>query len=110
MVSTEPWLRARLEMISRKGKLAEDIRYALTRLEGLARFLDDGRIELDSSTVAGVVGLDNAAARPVLWFRIGVSYGPDPKSLTSVRHGLPIWGVSSSEVARNAGADLWDSL
>ena len=47
----EPWLRARLETISRKGKLAEAIRYALSRWEGLARFLDDGRIELDSNTV-----------------------------------------------------------
>ena len=47
----EPWLRARLETISQKGKLAEAIRYALSRWEGLARFLDDGRIELDSNAV-----------------------------------------------------------
>ena len=47
----EPWLRARLETISQKGKLAEAIRYALSRWEGLARFLDDGRIELDSNPV-----------------------------------------------------------
>ena len=47
----EPWLRARLENISQKGKLAEAIRYALSRWEGLIRFLDDGRIELDSNTV-----------------------------------------------------------
>ena len=47
----EPWLRARLETVSQKGKLAEAIRYALSRWEGLARFLDDGRIELDSNTV-----------------------------------------------------------
>ena len=47
----EPWLRDRLETISQKGKLAEAIRYALSRWEGLARFLDDGRIELDSNTV-----------------------------------------------------------
>jgi transposase len=47
----EPWLRAKLETISQKGKLAEAIRYALSRWEGLARFLDDGRIELDSNVV-----------------------------------------------------------
>ena len=47
----EPWLRSKLETISQKGKLAEAIRYALSRWEGLARFLDDGRIELDSNTV-----------------------------------------------------------
>ena len=47
----EPWLRARLETITQKGKLAEAIRYALSRWEGLSRVLDDGRIELDSNTV-----------------------------------------------------------
>ena len=44
----EPWLRAKLGLISQKGKLAEAIRYALSRWEGLTRFIDDGRIELDN--------------------------------------------------------------
>ncbi len=39
----EPWLRAKLEIVSQKGQLAEAIRYALSRWEGLSRFLDDGR-------------------------------------------------------------------
>lgn len=47
----EPWLREKLGLISQKTKLAEAIRYALSRWEGLSRFLDDGRIELDSNTV-----------------------------------------------------------
>jgi len=47
----EPWLRAKLEMISQKSKLADAIRYALTRWDGLTRFLDDGRIEIDSNVV-----------------------------------------------------------
>ena len=47
----EPWLRAKLEIISQKGKLAEAIRYALSRWDGLSRFLDDGRVELDSNVV-----------------------------------------------------------
>jgi transposase len=47
----EPWLRAKLGLISQKGKLAEAIRYALSRWEGLTRFLDDGRVELDNNTV-----------------------------------------------------------
>jgi transposase len=37
--------------LSRKSKLAEAIRYALTRRASLERFLSDGRIELDSNTV-----------------------------------------------------------
>jgi transposase len=47
----EPWLREKLGFISQKSKLAEAIRYALARWEGLTRFLDDGRIEIDSNTV-----------------------------------------------------------
>ncbi|ESW79504.1 hypothetical protein X772_27380 [Mesorhizobium sp. LSJC280B00] len=47
----EPWLREKLGLISHKTKLAETIRYTLTRWEGLSRFLDDGRIEIDSNTV-----------------------------------------------------------
>jgi hypothetical protein len=36
----EPWLRAKLALISQKTKLAEAIRYALSRWNGLTRFLD----------------------------------------------------------------------
>jgi transposase len=45
------YLDARLSQVSAKSKLAEAIRYALTRWDGLTRFLDDGRIDLDSNTV-----------------------------------------------------------
>jgi hypothetical protein len=47
----EPWLREKLGLISQKTKLAEAIRYTLSRWEGLTRFLDDGRIEIDSNVV-----------------------------------------------------------
>jgi transposase len=47
----EPWLRDKLLTISQKTKLAEAIRYALSRWDGLCRFLDDGRIEVDSNIV-----------------------------------------------------------
>lgn len=47
----EPWLRARLETLSQKTKLAEAIRYALSRWAGLTLFLDDGRVEIDNNTV-----------------------------------------------------------
>jgi transposase len=45
----EPWLRENL--VSQKSKLAEAIRYALTRWAGLTLFLDDGRVELDTNVV-----------------------------------------------------------
>jgi transposase len=47
----EPWLRAKLALISQKSKLAEAIRYALSRRAGLTRFLEDGRIEIDFNVV-----------------------------------------------------------
>ena len=47
----EPWFTAKLALISQKTKLAEAIRYALSRWDGLTRFLNDGTIEIDSNTV-----------------------------------------------------------
>jgi transposase len=47
----EPWLRAKLALISQKTKLAEAIRYTLSRWDGLTRFIDNGRIEIDSNVV-----------------------------------------------------------
>ena len=47
----EAWLREKLALISQKTKLAEAIRYALSRWDGLTRFIDDGRIEIDSNVV-----------------------------------------------------------
>ena len=46
-----PWLTEQLALISQKTKLAEAIRYTLSRWDGLTRFIDDGRIEIDSNTV-----------------------------------------------------------
>jgi transposase len=51
LTAMEAWLRATLQTISQKGRLAEAIRYALARWEGLTRFADDGTIEIDSNTV-----------------------------------------------------------
>jgi len=51
ILALEPWLRSKLEIVSQKSKLAEAIRYALSRWGGLTRFLDDGRIEIDNNIV-----------------------------------------------------------
>ena len=45
------WFEACLAKVSKTGKIAEAIRYGLNRWEGLSRYLDDGRIEIDSNTV-----------------------------------------------------------
>lgn len=45
------WLERELHRVPPRGGLADAIRYALTRWPALCRFLDDGRIEIDSNTV-----------------------------------------------------------
>ena len=51
LIDMETWLQTKLALISQKGKLAEHIRYTLSHWKGLLRFVDDGRIEIDSNTV-----------------------------------------------------------
>ena len=45
------YLEARNRQVSAKARLGEAIRYALTRWDGLSRFLNDGRVDLDNNTV-----------------------------------------------------------
>jgi len=45
------WLEVQLLRIPGRSKLAEAIRYALSRWPALSRFLEDGRIELDTNPV-----------------------------------------------------------
>lgn len=45
------WLEKELHRVPPRSGLAEAIRYALSRWPALCRFLEDGRIELDTNTV-----------------------------------------------------------
>jgi transposase len=45
------WFEMRFAQIPPRGGLADAIRYTLSRWDLLCRFLDDGRIELDTNTV-----------------------------------------------------------
>jgi len=45
------WFEAQLLLVPGRSTPAEAIRYALSRWEGLSRFLHDGRIELDTNPV-----------------------------------------------------------
>ena len=46
-----PWLEAQLNRLSSASELARHIRYALKRWHGLTRFLDDGRVEMDTNAI-----------------------------------------------------------
>lgn len=45
------WLEHQLTRVSAKATIADEIRYGLNHWDGLTRFLDDGRIELDTNIV-----------------------------------------------------------
>jgi hypothetical protein len=60
----KPWLEAKLAAVSGKSTIAEAIRHALSRWEGLTRYLDDGRIEIDDNVVER--GMRTVATGPPL--------------------------------------------
>src|ERR1700752_196841 len=49
------WFEKQLSIISSGSRLAEDIRYGLAHWEGLTRFLNDGRLELDTNPVENAI-------------------------------------------------------
>ena len=51
VMAFRPWLEHQLARVSGKSGIAEELRYGLNHWEGLVRFLDDGRIELDTNIV-----------------------------------------------------------
>ena len=51
----KPWFEKQLSTISSGSTLAGDIRYALGHWTGLTRFLDDGRLELDTNPVENAI-------------------------------------------------------
>ena len=51
VASLKTWLKQQLARVSTKAKIAEEIRYGLNHWDGLTRFLEDGRIELDTNIV-----------------------------------------------------------
>jgi transposase len=55
VAALKSWFEKQLSMISSRSTLAEDIRYALNHWEGLTRFLEDGRLELDTNPVENAI-------------------------------------------------------
>ena len=47
----ETWLKEQLARVSKSSTIAEDMRYGVNHWAGLSRYLDDGRIEIDTNTV-----------------------------------------------------------
>ncbi|WP_247391960.1 IS66 family transposase [Bradyrhizobium sp. 35] len=55
VAALKPWFEKQLSMISSGSTLAEDIRYALNHWQGLTRFLEDRRLELDTNPVENAI-------------------------------------------------------
>jgi len=55
VAALKPWFEKQLSLISTGSTLAVDIRYGLAHWEGLTRFLDDGRLELDTNSVENAI-------------------------------------------------------
>jgi hypothetical protein len=51
VTALKAWFEERLKTLSAKSPTAEAIRYGLNHWDGLVRYLDDGRIELDTNAV-----------------------------------------------------------
>ena len=51
VLALKAWFEQQLVRVSAKATIAEHLRYALNHWDGLTRFLDDGRIELDTNIV-----------------------------------------------------------
>lgn len=55
VAALKPWFEAQLSKLPRRSQLATDIRYALAYWQGLTRFLENGRLELDTNPVENLI-------------------------------------------------------
>jgi len=74
------WLTKQLQLVSAKSKMAEAIRYGLRHWDGLTRFLDDGRIEIDSNTI-------ERSIRPIALNRKNALFASSPAAMKGERIG-----------------------
>ena len=95
------WFEKQLSMIPSGSQLATDIRYGLTHWTGLTRFLDDGRLEMDTNPVENAIR-PVAITRSFCPCRAGVG-SPLPmasvfwlQGLHSPRRGAGDWPVPES--------------
>jgi hypothetical protein len=77
------WLDARPVEVSKKSGLARAIRYTRSHWDGLRRFLEDGRIEIDNNTVERTIRLgwpeESFIRRQSRWRRHVVDIGFSPQ-------------------------------
>jgi transposase len=93
VASLRAWLEQQLVRVSAKAPIAEEIRYGLNHWDGLIRFLEDGRLELDTNNV-------ERGIRPIVLSRKNALFaGHD--------HGAENWACIASliETCKLTGVD-----
>jgi transposase len=105
VAALKPWFEKQLSMISSGSTLAEDIRYALNHWPGLTRFLDDGRLELDTNLVENAI-------RPICLTRKNALFaGHDVgASYYSSGHALIKEGDFAADLEISGDAIVWPQL
>ncbi len=93
VIALKAWFEERLKILSGKAPTADAIRYGLNHWEGLVRFLDDGRIEIDTNSV-------ERAMRPIALNRRNALFA-------GCDEGAEAWACAASliETAKLNGAD-----
>jgi hypothetical protein len=93
VIALKAYFEERLKILSGKAPTADAIRYGLNHWEGLVRFLDDGRIELDTNSV-------ERAMRPIALNRRNALFA-------GCDEGAEAWACAASlvETAKLKGAD-----
>ena len=76
------WLEQKLALLAKSGRMAEIVRYGLSRWDGFTRFIEDGRIEIDSNIV-------ERAIRPIALNRKNALFAGSDE-------GGAAWGVVAS--------------
>ena len=93
----KPWFELQLATVSGKSTTAEAIRYVLTRWDGLTRFLDDGRVEKDQTSLS----VPSVPLRSVSYcaspHQVSVNIGMVLSSAT--RHGRPFRATAALTVS-----------
>jgi hypothetical protein len=86
------WLDVNLKRVPGRSKIAEAMRYAITYWDGLNRFLEDGRIEIDSNSV-------ERAIKPITLTRKDALFEGDDR-------GAAHWAIIASLDERRRSASL----
>jgi transposase len=108
MDALKRFLEHELARVSGKAEIAGVIRYALGHWDGLTRFLDDGRIELDTNIVERSMGPRRSPARTLS--SLVMTTAPNWAVIASLIETANAQRYRSSSLARRCAHESRQSL